>query len=140
MRFAKNALLISLMAVLLVLSGCSSNNNLKNTANDMTEKMLVGINEDNYEKFSEDFDPKMKSSLSEEQFHTKNDEIKIKIGDYISKAYVSSEKKDGHDVVLFLAKFSEEKDDVIIRTILTENNGKYLVSGFWIDSPKLRKE
>lgn len=144
MRVTKNILLISLIAVLLVLAGCSgkdaANENMKKNASEMTEKMLIGMNEDSYEKFSGDFDAEMKNSMPESKFKIMNPEIKGKIGNYISKEYVRSEKKDGAETIEYKGKFSGEKSDVVIQTVLSENNGRYFISSVWLNSPNLRKK
>jgi hypothetical protein len=123
--------------------GCSAtksaSGDLRDCANDITDGILIGLNNDDYGKFSENFDQKMKSSLPEVQFKVISYNIKSKIGNYLSKEYVGSENKDGYTVMIYKGKFSQENDDVIIRTVLSENAGKMLVSGFWLDSPNLRK-
>ncbi len=138
---------ICLSFVLLLLitffSGCSakqaSNAEIKNSADAITEEILVGMNEDNYEKFSANFDQKMKDTLTAEKFKNINAEIKAKIGEYISKEYFNTETKDSYSIIIYKAKFSKETDDVIVRTVLSESNGKIYVSGFWLDSLTLRQ-
>lgn len=68
-----------------------------------------------------------------------NQEIKGKIGSYISKEYDRAEKQEQSIIVIYKGKFSKEVNDVIIRAVLIEINGKLYVLGFWLDSPNLRK-
>lgn len=110
----------------------------RSIASAITESMLISLNDDNYIRFSENFDDQMKNNLSETQFKYTSDEIKNKIGTYISKEYIGSELKEGYTVVLFRGKFSREKEEVLIKTILHVDAGKTLVSGFWLDSSSLR--
>lgn len=136
-------LLTILSVIFLILTGCTGkgllNERMENTANDITENLLLGMKEDDYKKFSSQFDQVMKKNLSESQFNILNADIKSKLGNYIAKEYISSEQKDNYTVVIYKGTFSQEKNDVIIKTVLGENNGEIVVSGFWLDSPNLRK-
>ena len=69
------------------------NESMQSAATDITENILIGINEGDYDKFSSQFDQQMKNSISESQFKIIGANVKSKIGTYISKEYISSEKK-----------------------------------------------
>ena len=96
------------------------------------------MNQNSYEQFSANFDQAMKQSLTEEQFRATKTAINSKIGDYVSKEYLSSETRDNYLVVVFKAAFTGEPGDVIVKTVLKEVDGQIYVSGFWLDSPLLR--
>lgn len=101
----------------------------KEIADSMTENILIAMNENNYSHFSEDFDEKMKNVLNEAKYQETMPAIKDEIGNYISKEFISVTKKDQYTIVIYKAKFSEPVD-VYVKNILSENNGKYYISGF----------
>lgn len=125
-----------------LLSGCFAQqlpaDEVKKYADQMTENILVAMNEDDYARFSRDFDEQMKTGLNKTQYDNTIPGITAKIGKYISKEYLSAEKKDGYTVVVYKARFSQEPGDVIVRSVFKGSDGKMYISGFWLDSPKLR--
>jgi Protein of unknown function (DUF3887) len=127
---------------LIILSGCSaqqpSGDETQKFADPMTENMLVAMNENNYAQFSRDFDEQMRKNLNETQYNNTIPAITANIGEYISKEFVSVEKKDQFTIVTYKAKFSQETGDVLVRSVFSDKNGKKYMSGFWLDSPKLR--
>jgi len=117
------------------------NNETKETFESMMENILVAMNENNYANFSKDFDEKMKNALNEAYYQAEIPAIKGEIGNYISKEFLSAQKRTAKEyqytIVIYKAKFSQDTDDVYVKNVLTENNGKYYISGFWIHSLKL---
>ena len=141
-KFYKNILLLTTLILLIILPGCSAQQiplaEVEQYADSITENILMAMNEDNYSRFSQDFDEQMKNGLDEKKYYNTIPGMKNKIGQYVSKELVSAEKKDQFIVVTYKAKFSEESGDVIIRSIFSDINGKKYISGFWMDSQKLR--
>ena len=108
------------------------------SADKITEELLQSMKQNDYKKFSSSFDQTMKNSFSQAQFNKTSDTIKERIGAYISKEYVDTVKNNQYTIIVYKTKFTKEPADVIVRTVLSEENGKIYVSGFWLDSPKLR--
>jgi hypothetical protein len=102
---------------------------MKEIADSITENALIAMNENNYSRFSEDFDEKMKNALNEAKYQETIPEIKDEIGNYISKEFISVTRNDQFTIVIYKAKFTEPVD-VYVKNILSENNGKYYISGF----------
>jgi hypothetical protein len=111
---------------------------LLDEANLITDGVLTGLNENNYQLFSENFNQQMKQELSKAQFDALNVTVKTKIGDYISKQFVGVDKKDQYKILTYFATYTQEPQ-VLVRTVVVEENSKLAVAGFWLDSPKLRK-
>ncbi len=107
----------------------------------MTENLLIGRNEKNYEKYSKDFSDEMKKAITKEKFIESIDLIEGKIGKYIedSKKFYMATKEKNYIVVTYKAKFTDETSDVTVRIVFEEINGEMKISGEWYDSPKLRK-
>jgi len=141
-KLYKNILLLSALILLIILPGCSAQEiplaEVKQYADPITENILMAMNEDNYSRFSQDFDEQMKNGLDEIKYYKTIPGMKNKIGQYISKELVFFEKKDQFLVVTYKAKFSDESGDVTVRSVFSDRNGKKYISGFWMDSQKLR--
>ncbi|MGB9750391.1 MAG: hypothetical protein ACPLWB_06105 [Caldisericia bacterium] len=71
-------------------------NKVREYADPMTENLLIGRNEKNYEKYSKDFSDKMKKAITKEKFIESIDLIEGKIGKYIEdskKFYMATKEK-----------------------------------------------
>ena len=108
-------------------------------ADPVTENILVAMNENDYTRYSEDFDQTMKHAMTVAVFDEKNAAIRSKIGDYVSKEFWKAESKDQYTIVHYKAKFTDEPADVTARVVFQEINGEMKVSGLWFDSPELCK-
>lgn len=139
----KSYVIIGVMLLFMVLAGCASDQAnteaIRESIDPITENLLVAINEDDYVQYSRDFDQPMKNAMTEESFKQINPTIKAKIGNYISKEFVAMEPKDQYTIFYYKAKFSREPGDVIIKNVVREAGGRMYISGFWLDSPNLRK-
>ena len=108
-------------------------------ADQIAENILQAMNENDYAKYSEYFDESMKMALPQATFQSSNSLMRAAIGDYVSKTFWKVEEKDDYTVVVYKVKFTEEPQDVIVRVIFYEIEGKTYVAGLWFDSPKLRE-
>lgn len=140
----KKFLLITLLFIIINLISCGTKldvNKIREYADPMTENLLIGRNERNYEKYSRDFSDEMKKAINEEKFLQSIDLIEGKIGKYIenSKKFYLATKQNKYVVVTYKAKFTNEDSEVTVRIVFEEINGEMKISGEWYDSPKLRK-
>jgi hypothetical protein len=140
----RNYVLIILLISLVVLAGCGSSqppaNSIRDYADPTTENMLAAMNTNNYAQFSQDFDLSMKAHFDQGTFRTIFPAISARIGQYLSKDFVSTETKDQSQIVIYRAKFSLEPEDVTVRMVINTTGGQQTVAGFWLDSPKLRQK
>lgn len=137
---------ILLFLIFLVLSfsvSCSKIdvNKVREYADPMTENLLIGRNERNYEKYSKDFSDEMKKAVTYEKFLESIKLIEGKIGKYVegSKKFYLATKDKNYIIVTYKAKFTMETSDVTVRVVFEEKDGVMKISGEWYDSPKLRK-
>lgn len=107
-------------------------------AEPITDGILAGHNENNYAKYSEMFDEQMKNALSEKVFFQKQEIIHSKIGKYKSRSVANVLKQDQYEIILYSAEF-EKESGVQVKVVLQKYGEKYLVSGLWFNSPKLRE-
>jgi len=117
------------------LSPVVSPQDIQRSADQFTESMLTGINEKDYTSFSANFDQKMKSSLTESQFRLLSQSVKQKLGNYVSKELVTTETREPFTIFTYKVKFVKEAAAITVRTVLTEEDARLLVVGFWLDSP-----
>ena len=94
---------ITIVAVL-IFAGCVEKNQVdidqvRKYADLITENILLGMNGNNYSKYSEHFDQTMKNAMPEVVFYETNTLIKSKIGDYVSKQFWKVESKDQYTIV-----------------------------------------
>jgi len=140
----KIKIIIFLISLFIILSlSCSkiNVNEVREYADPMTENLLIGRNEKNYEKYSKDFSDEMKEAVSEEKFLESINLIEGKIGKYIenSKKFDSATKNNKYIIVIYKAKFTNESSNVTVRVVFEDVNGEMKISGEFYDSPKLRQ-
>ena len=114
-------------------------------ADPITEGILMGMNENDYARFSEYFDEHMKEVMPEAAFDRNGtiiifSDLREVIGDYISKEFWKIETEGVYTIVYYEAEFTEEPGGVIVKVIFQEIEGEMCVSGLWFDSPKLREQ
>jgi len=119
--------------LILVLAGCTAPNAEKVSADEVkayadavVDKMLAGINEKDYAKFSGDFDQQMKDAVTEAKFG----EIYNQLGECESKGIISADKYQGYTRAYYKGKSSGMSRDVTF-TIVFSASGDKKVSGFF---------
>jgi hypothetical protein len=123
--------LIMLIAIAGV-SACATETAEPDYANQITENILLAMNEGDYAQFSEHFDEAMKNSLPEATFQETVSQIREAIGDYVSKTFWKVQTEDGYTAVYYKAKFTLE-DEVTVKVVFLETEGKVYVSGLWFE-------
>lgn len=103
-----------------------------NLAEAIVDKMLLGINKDDYSLYSGNFFRGLKDQVKEKDFKTLNDDLKKQIGEYKSRKFMDIVNKKLVDIFFWKAKFTKTDEDVLIRLFLIEEEGKYKVSSFSI--------
>jgi len=146
MRWRLATCLVACLMLLTIFSVClakqPSAEDVRPFADPMTENILMAMNEDNYSNFSMDFTDKMKVAISEENYKDKIIPIKDNIGKYIanSKEYLGYEVNNERVTVKYKAHFTAEPEDVIVKVVFADQGDKEFISGFWLNSPKLRTQ
>lgn len=112
---------------------------IRKIADPITENMLLMINEDNYSQYVRDFSQQMKEAVPESKFREMDAVIKEKYGNYISKDFVNIEIRENYITVAYKGKFSQEQEPVLIRSVFTQESGKTLISGFWLNPLNLKE-
>ncbi|MFZ7133652.1 MAG: DUF3887 domain-containing protein [Eubacteriales bacterium] len=137
----KSFVLILMLAFFL--TGCSSLDldKVKEFGDPMTENMLQGMNNDDYNTFSKDFGSQMKESIDEAGYNDFKEQIIGIIGEYQSKELVkaSYESSNGQKfiVAIYQAKFSNEPEDVAVTVTFSDDPENRTIEGLFFNSPKL---
>lgn len=139
------AFLLMTMAAMLMLGGCFANRveltpEQEDQANQVVENCLLGLSEENYQKFSEDFSEQMLSALDLQNFEESLlPLIKGKVGTYKAgtKKLIGANFKEGLISLYYEAEFSRDK--VMVTAALDMESSAISIHGLWFDSPQLRK-
>ena len=108
-------------------------------AGPVAEGILQAFTDGDYTKFSKHFTEEMKNAMPQAVFEQTRAQIRVKIGDYVSKEFWRVEKQDIYTSVFYKAEFTKEPEFVTAKVVFQEVHGEMLVSGLWFDSPELRK-
>jgi len=98
--------------------------------------IMEGLSEGDYDKFTRDFSSKMRQSQNREGFLQLQRSIQKSLGKLRSIDFMGSYNQQGAVVTLFKARFSKDKDDVLVKLVL-DGQSKSKVTGLWFDSPAL---
>jgi len=98
---------------------------IKDIANPILNNILDGIKTGNAEKYSKDFKASMR------MFMQKYDQVQAQIGNWKAYKYLGFLNRETETVVLWKGRFSKTDNDVLIKMVISKENGKYLVVGLW---------
>jgi hypothetical protein len=109
--FIFSALICTVFAVLAI--GCAKTADYKDV---MTENILLAINEEDFEKFTKDFDDALKQDVTMEMFPYLLAEVTGKVGYYIddSKELIKVHTENGVTTARYLAEFESMQDIEVI--------------------------
>ncbi|MEW5829557.1 MAG: DUF3887 domain-containing protein [Chloroflexota bacterium] len=137
-KTTKFFLLASLLTALALLAGCGS---VAQTVSDevkesvlafgepKTDNLLAGLKENDYAKFSADFDADMLAALTEARFADLKADRDIALGGYVSREVVNVTLDGDFYTVFYLVRF-EKQADVILRVVFRVEE-PHQVSGLW---------
>lgn len=143
----KLVLLVLVVLVSVSLLGCgqkTDNSAVSAYADDITEKMLLAFNEENYAQYIANTDSQFKTLMSEDQMKQVNKLVRDKIGTYVSgskkftDAVPTTQNNQKYIAVRYTAQFTNETGDVVI-TMVFDDNDSHQVGGIFFNSPKLRQ-
>lgn len=119
-KFVLSIIIISLMVFLIGCTGQKvekiSIDDIKDYADAAAEKIFIGISEEDYSMFSEDFDEQMSNALTEQKFK----EIVNQLGRYESKEIVGADRVQGYTRAHYKTKFSKISNDVLFTVVFSE--------------------
>ena len=96
----------------------------------MISSVIEGLNTSNYEVYSRDFSAKFKGLFTKEIFDKASKATKENIGDFVNTPqYVGYWMKGDFTIMLWKAKCSKTKDDILIEMYVKVLNGEYKIEG-----------
>jgi hypothetical protein len=112
---------------------------IKIRATTLIEDIIQGISDGDYSLYSRHFSKPMKESQTRENFLELQRSLQKTIGKFQSLQYLGYYAQHGNLITLFKARFSKDKDDVLIRLVMEGYGADSKVTGLWFDSPALEK-
>jgi hypothetical protein len=112
---------------------------IKIRATTVIEDIIQGISEGDYALYSRHFSKPMKESQTRDNFLELQRNLQKTIGKFQSLQYLGFYAQHGNLITLFKARFSKDKDDVLIRLVIDGYRPDSKVTGLWFDSPSLEK-
>ena len=103
----------------------------------IADRILSGLETDDYALFSQDFNDQMLQGLTEDSFQQLRDLLSSKVGSYQSRKVSSVRDIDGTMLVIYTAVYSDAKQ-VVIQLSVTGSE-PHQVIGLYFDAPELRK-
>lgn len=110
---------------------------IKSQATDIVRGIIEGLSEGDYAMFTSHFSDVMKKAQSRESFLQLQKNLQKKLGTVRSVAYIGHYAQYGGTVALFKARFSKEPEDVLVKLVLDRDKSSPMVTGLWLDSPRL---
>jgi hypothetical protein len=108
-------------------------------ATSIMRQIIRGVSEGDYAMFNRHFSKVMKASQPREHFLLLQKGIQKSLGKFKSLDYLGYYVQGGNRITLFKARFSKEKDDVLVRLVLDGKGSEPKVNGLWFDAPSLEK-
>jgi hypothetical protein len=105
---------------------------IRDIVDPMTDNYFVSINNEDYGKFSKDFDDGMKNAVTKDNFNQLILPVKDGLGDYVSNSIklVTIAGEKGFTAVYYDADFSK-KSNVKIKMVFSKTNNEFKISGQW---------
>lgn len=106
---------------------------------EILQEILEGISSGDFDLYTRHFSQSMRASQKREDFLQLQKGLQKALGKMQSLESLGFYVQRGNVISLFKAKFSKEKDDVLIKMVLEKNDPEPKVVGLWFDSPVLEK-
>jgi hypothetical protein len=107
---------------------------IKMEAAEALQRIIKGIYEGDYELFTSRFSPALKKAQDREAFLQLQKSFQKKLGKFVSMEYLGFYEQYNSTIALFKARFTKEKDDVLIRLVLDKPGSNPTLTGLWFDS------
>ncbi|MBM4326278.1 MAG: hypothetical protein FJ118_03855 [Deltaproteobacteria bacterium] len=101
--------------------------------------IIEGLAQGDYTVYSVRFSSAMKSAQNRTMFLQFKTNVRKNLGSPQSVEYLGSYEQEGNTITLFKARFSKEKDDVLIKLVLDRATPDAQVTGLWFEAPSLSR-
>ena len=132
-------LLLTSAGTLSALEGKRDPDVIAGRATAIMHRVLQGISEGDYSLYTQDFSKSMKDSQNREAFLQVQRNLQKSVGKFQSLEYLGFYEQYSGIITLFKARFSKEREDVLIKLVIDGKRSDPQVTGLWFDSPSLEK-
>ena len=94
----------------------------------MINSILEGLSTGNYALYSRDFTDKNKKYFDRKVFDQAHEAVKEKLGDYEGIKFIGFWKKGDYDILLWKARFTDIKDDILVQMYVTKDDSSYKIA------------
>jgi hypothetical protein len=139
---------ITLIVILAILGSCAASPRaLEGAERDavlayaepMADSELAALNANDYEAFIKDYDQTMKEASTPEKFANLVTLVSTRSGKYLSRE-VTAVTAVSDDLILVIYSADFEKEEDVMVKLFFQAGGEHLITGLWLDSPKLREK
>ena len=140
MKLLKSFITISTLSLMIIgMCSCGQKINtseVRKYSDDITENILVTLKTGDYNRHIKDYGDEMKKAVTEDAFKKMYSSYQNKIGDYVSKQFMTVQSKNGFIIAIYKAKFTKDSN-VIVRIVFKPGDDKHLVQGEFYSSKNL---
>ena len=104
---------------------------VKNIVEPILDNVMNGFSADDYLKYSENFDFTLKETITSKRFKEIREAILKRVGSYLYREYLGFLNREAVTIVFWKGIFDETQDEILIKMVISERNGKYLITGLW---------
>jgi hypothetical protein len=105
---------------------------VKKVAEPLLDNVLKAMEAGDFAAYTRNFDETMRKVSDEADFKRANAIIKMLMGSYQSRELLGFLTQKQLTIVLWKARYSDTKDDVLVRLVLSKNDDKIEISGLWM--------
>jgi hypothetical protein len=129
------------ISLLLFLAACTPTIPEPAYAASIAEGLLTGLSDADYEVFSSNMSAEMTSKIDAESFLALYAQISSKIGAYSPGSIKFNRAMEEGEIVsvFYNASFTNESGAVSVNVVFGQEDGRPVVEGLWLNSPKLRQ-
>ena len=106
---------------------------MQKIADPIMDNILTAMKNDDYTAYCRDFDETMKNAFTRDKFRQSNENIKLGLGDYLSRDFGMVMRQVPYTIVIWKGHFAKQSGDVMIKLVLAQVNGTWKVSGLWFN-------
>ncbi|MCG2710960.1 MAG: hypothetical protein L6416_01295 [Candidatus Omnitrophica bacterium] len=104
---------------------------VKNITEPILDNVMSGFTNDNYLQYSKDFDATLKETITLERFQEIRGDILKWIGSYLYRDYLGFINREAITIIFWKGIFDKTQDEILIKMVVSERNGQYLITGLW---------
>lgn len=105
---------------------------VRQIAEPVLDNILNGFVGNDYNQYSKDFNDTFKNTVSLDKFPQIRQDILDRIGNYLYREYLGFINRQSVTIVFWKAMFGKTQNEVLIKLVISDDDGKYLVTGFWV--------